>query len=179
MRPKKTEKRVQIINGIMDALTSKDVYGVINSSNAPETSITYILHPALIKHLTNIYKSVVGLREDLAEKHAKESLLWERNPNTTINHINFLGTQHRPDFVIQIEDIEIAIEVKVGESGQSIREGLGQSIVYASSKFDFVCYLFVDSSNDKKIISSLKKEPEKSFLAELWESYNIRFEVVG
>lgn len=180
MRAKKTEKRVQIIDEIMTALCSKEVYGVIDSKIASEDKMKTYLHQILRKHLTIIFQNIFGQERELAEKHAIKSLLWEGDKNTTINNVKFLGTQHRPDFVIQIDGLSIAVEVKIGESGQAIREGLGQSLVYVSSAFDFVCYLFVDSSKDQKIFKSIKEEPKVApFLHDLWENYNIRFDVVG
>lgn len=180
MRAKKTQKRIQIIDEIMAALSSEEVYGVLDSKNSSEDKIKTYLHQILRKHLTKIYQGIFGQQIELAEKHAIKALLWEGDKNTTINHVHFLGTQHRPDFVIHIDDTSIAVEIKIGENGQSIREGLGQSLVYVSAAFDFVCYLFVDSSKDQKIIRSIKDDPKvEPFLRELWENYNIRFEIVG
>ena len=179
MRAKKTGKRTQIIDEIMVALCSREVYGVIDSKSASEDKIKTYLHRILLKHLTKIFQKIFLEKEKLAERHADKSLQWEGDKKTTINNVKFLGTQHRPDFVIRVDGISIAVEVKIGESGQSIREGLGQSLVYASSQFDFVCYVFVDSSKDQKIIESLEKDDEKSFLLGLWENHNIRFRVVG
>lgn len=179
MRPRKTVRRVQIVDEIMAALCSKVVYGVLNSQVVSEDKIKTYLHQILRKHLEKIFKEIFCDTEELAEKHAIKSLLWEGDRNTTINNVIFLGTQHRPDFVIHIDGFSIAVEVKIGETGQSIREGLGQCLVYAASVFDFVCYLYVDSSKDKKVVSSLKVDREKDFLMELWEHYNIRFAVVS
>lgn len=89
--PKKTEKRIQIIDEIMAALRSKEVYGVIDSKSASEDKIKTYLHQILRKHLTKIFQDVFGQETALAEKHAKKSLLWEGDKNTTINNVEFLG----------------------------------------------------------------------------------------
>jgi hypothetical protein len=97
-----------------------------------------------------------------------------------VNHIRFLGVQHRPDFVVKLDGVRIAIEVKCGQSGAEVREGIGQALVYSSSReFDFVVYLFIDTSTDGKIRDSLQKPLEKAFVASLWEQYNIRFAVMA
>ena len=98
--------------------------------------------------------------------------------NTTVNHIRFLGVQHRPDFVVKLVGIRIAVEVKRGQSGSAIREGIGQALVYAASQdFDFVNYLFIDTSRDKKIRDSLQQGLNAGFVASLWDFYNVRFHV--
>ena len=47
---------------------------------------------------------------------------------------------------MKLVGIRIAVEVKRGQSGSAIREGIGQALVYAASQdFDFVNYLFIDT----------------------------------
>ena len=109
---------------------------------------------------------------------ASEALFWEGDVNTTVNHIRFLGVQHRPDFVVKLVGIRIAVEVKRGQSGSAIREGIGQALVYAASEdFDFVNYLFIDTSRDEKIRDSLQQGLNAGFVASLWDFYNVRFHV--
>ena len=61
--------------------------------------------------------------------------------------------------------------------GSSLREGIGQSLVYASA-FDFVVYLYVDISKDKKIRDAKNGTHEQALIQELWEDHNALFEVV-
>ena len=81
------------------------------------------------------------------------------------------------DGFVQVDSLRIAVEVKRGETGASVREGLGQSLVY-SCEFDFVCYIFVDVSKDKKVKRSLDREAERHLVEDLWENHNVRFGVV-
>jgi hypothetical protein len=83
-----------------------------------------------------------------------------------VNNLLLFGVQHRPDFVVLMDDIGIAIEIKRGDSGQHVREALGQVLVY-SSCFDFPCCVIVDSSKDKKIRSSLADREESLMLEKL------------
>ena len=175
---KKSGKRVHIVDQIMGLLKSDVIYKTIDYRNRSESWIKQYMHQPFINKLKEIYRELSPEQTDKnIERKAKRSLLWESDVNTTINNFLFLGAQHRPDFVVQIDGLRIAVEVKRGESGQSVREGIGQSLVYAS-EFDFVCYIFVDVSKDKKIRCSLDKAGERFFVKSLWEHYNIRFDVV-
>ena len=86
-------------------------------------------------------------------------MLWEGEANTNINNFTFFGTQH-PDFVVKIDKLKVAVEVKKGESGSSLREGIGQSLVYASA-FDFVVYLYVDISKTKRFVTQKTEHKNK------------------
>jgi len=182
---KKTQRRVMIVDGIMDLLKSDIIYKTIKYRDRKESYIKQYMHRPFIGKLKEIHKQLSpGLTEKTISRKAKESLLWEGDKNTTINHFLFLGVQHRPDFIVQIDKLRIAVEVKRGESGGSIREGLGQSLVYASA-FDFVCYIFVDISKDKKVKRSIEQQAgdqcvtsEQFFIQKLWNDFNIRFDVV-
>ena len=129
--------------------------------------------------LTICRKLFPRLSDSAIQKKAKVSLFWEGDVNTTVNHIRFLGVQHRPDFMVKVDGIRVAVEVKRGETGSAVREGLGQSLVYASCEdFDFVVYLFVDTSKDKKIRDSLSRTLDAAFIQSLWDEHNIKFTIV-
>lgn len=78
-----------------------------------------------------------------------------------------------------MDDYDIAIEIKCGSNGSSIREGLGQSLCY-SNCYDYVVYLFIDTSSDKHIRDSLSLTDGKelSIVDELWANHNVLFSVV-
>ena len=90
--------------------------------------------------------------------------------------MHFMGANHRPDMAIN-NHISVAIEVKRGDNGASIREGIGQSIVY-STKYDFVVYLFIDINKNKCIKNSLGDPHEQQFIKMLWDRHNIKFIVI-
>ena len=128
--------------------------------------------------MKSLYRDLHPNYEDYTiERKAEESVLWESASNSTINYIHSFGVQHRPDFVVNIEDLKIAVELKRGEDGSAIREGIGQSVVY-STNYDFVVYLLIDISKDKKIKNSLKEASEEYITSSLWEKFNIKLIVV-
>ena len=138
------------------------------------------MHQPLIKELEDLYENLELSKsndKEIVKQKAKDCLLWEGDVNTTVNNFTFFGTQHRPDFVVKIDRLSVAVEVKKGETGSSLREGIGQSLVYASA-FDFVVYLYVDISKDKKIRDSMNGKQEQELINDLWESHNALFQVV-
>lgn len=163
-----------VIEGIMDALTSNEIYNVIGHGKCEGDVKTY-MHQTFLSELKEIHGKLdpTASREVLA-KRAKKSLLWEGDANTTVNNMLFMGVQHRPDFIVQIEGMRIAVEVKRGDTGAAVREALGQCLVYAS-QFDFSCCVLVDTSNDKKIRRGLTNETEQNMMDRLWNDFNIRF----
>jgi len=68
--------------------------------------------------------------------------------------------------------------VKKGKTGSAVRAGIGQAIVY-TTKYDFVIYLFVDTSEGAKIKRSRNGRKERYVLNSLWENYNIHFSVLA
>ena len=163
----KTGKRIEFLTSVMNGLKSKDIYDVIDYHSKDESEIKTFMYPYLIKELTEYYGS---------EKKAKKNLLWEGNKQTTVNNMTFFGVQHRPDMVIN-GGLSIAVEIKKGDAGSAIREGIGQAMVY-STIYDFVLYLFIDISKDKKIKNTVTAENELKFAKDLWKNYNIIFEVI-
>ena len=175
---KKSTRRILIVDGIMELLKSDVVYKTIDYRRRKEAWIKQYMHQPFIAKLSEIHRQLDAKASDKTiEKRARASLLWEGDVNTTINHFLFLGVQHRPDFIVQIEDLRIAVEVKRGDNGSAVREGLGQSLVYAS-EFDFVCYIFVDVSKDKKVRRGFEGDAEEFFVRRLWDEFNVRFDVV-
>ncbi len=173
----KSVSRGKLLDSIVSALKSPDVYGTINYKKMNESRIKQFIYPYLLDKLTYLYESSSKVSRDTARKKAKESLLWEGNINTTISNNLFMGTSHRPDMVIEFNGIKIAIEVKRGKDGTNIREGIGQTLVY-SNIFDFTVCLFIDTTKDKRILNASTSKEEKKFISDLWKKHNVRFEVV-
>ena len=153
---------------------------MIDYRNRNEDYIKQYMHQPLISELEALYEDLElskSADKELVKQKAKNCLLWEGDVTTTVNNFTVFGTQHRPDFVVKIDKLRVAVEVKKGESGHSLREGIGQSLVY-SSEFDFVVYLYVDISKDKKIRDSMVGEKEQELINDLWDNHNVLFKVV-
>ena len=95
----------------------------------------------------------------------------------TIHNLKFLGVPHRPDLEVVVPGTTIAVEIKRGATGQTVREGIGQALVY-TRRYDFAVVAIFDTSRKKKIVNALGGEAEKEFVDMLWKRHNIRFVVV-
>jgi hypothetical protein len=47
-----------------------------------------------------------------------------------------------------------------------------------STAFDFVIYMFIDTSDEKKIVNGASSLMEQAYLKSLWDNFNIKFLVV-
>lgn len=173
----KSQKRLDFIDLITEAITHDDIFGTINYKNQNEDQIKQFIYPHLVDSLSEYVVEHKGIDKVLAKEQVKKSLKWEGNVNTTVNHILFMGTQNRPDMVLEMNGLKIAIEFKRGGKGSDLRSGFGQSMVYATH-YDFVLYLFVDTTDDKRIFNSTGGGNETEFIDLLWNQYNIKFIVV-
>ena len=180
MGKSKSKRRVKIVESIASAISSKKIFDTIDYRNRNEDYIKQYMHQPLISELEDLYENLELSKsndKEVVKQKAKDCLLWEGDVNTTVNNFTFFGTQHRPDFVVKIDRLSVAVEVKKGETGSSLREGIGPRLVYASA-FDFVVYLYVDISKDKKIRDSMNGTQEQELINDLWESHNALFQVV-
>lgn len=177
-RARKSGRRTTIVEQILVALTSPKIYRTLDYRNKNEGYLKQYMHRIILDELCKLHQTLSpAVSETKNRRKAEDCLYWEGDVKTTINNFLFLGVQHRPDFKVLIDDIVVAVEVKRGDSGSAVREGLGQALVYAHH-FDFVVYLFIDTSRDKKVQRSLSGLPEQSLIASLWSMFNVRFEVV-
>lgn len=173
----KSQKRIDFIDLISEAITHDDIFGTINYKNQNEDQIKQFIYPHLVDSLAEYIVEEKGIEKAIAKDQIKKSLKWEGNVNTTVNHILFMGTQNRPDMVLEMNGLKIAIEFKRGGKGSDLRSGFGQSMVYATH-YDFVLYLFVDTTDDKRILNATGGGNETEFIDNLWDLYNIKFIVV-
>lgn len=173
----KSQKRIDFIDLISEAITHDDIFGTINYKNQNEDQIKQFIYPHLVDSLTEYVVREKGIDKLAAKSKVKKNLKWEGNVNTTVNHILFMGTQNRPDMVLEMNGLKIAIEFKRGDKGSDLRSGFGQSMVYATH-YDFVLYLFVDTTDDKRIYNAIGGGNETEFLDNLWDLYNIKFILV-
>ena len=173
----KSQKRIAFIDYISEAVTHQDIFGTIKYQNQSEEKIKQFIYPHLVENLTEYVVKEQGLEKSDAKELVKKSLKWEGNVNTTVHHILFMGTQNRPDMVLEMNGIKIAIEFKRGDKGSDLRAGIGQSMIY-STHYDFVLFLFIDTSEDKRIFNAPGGVNEQEFVRIMWDQYNTKFIVV-
>jgi hypothetical protein len=175
----KSAKRTEIVQRLMEQLKTPEVFKTVPYKTQNEDKIKTSQYPHLLNEVTKLYTDFKKLVPKSAKQRAKENLLWEGNINTTVRNVLFFGTYHRPDFVLEYDDnLRIAIEIKRGDDGNSVRSGIGQAIVYTASGFDFAICLFIDTSKEGNILSSVSGDKEKEFIDKLWEENNVLFGVI-
>lgn len=162
----KTSKRTELLREISSVICNPEIYDTLNYRDKNEMYLKQYLYAPLKSRLA-----------ELAERKKGQKLIWEGDQKSTLHNITVFGTQHRPDFEINICDLQIGVEIKKGSAGSDIRNGIGQSIVYASH-YDFVLYVFIDTSKDKKLLNSEKGDKEVAVINKLWDSFNIWFNIV-
>lgn len=179
MTASKSAKRIDIVKRIMEQLKTPEVFKTVPYKTQPEDKIKTAQYPYLLNEVTRLYEEYKGLKPDTARERARKNLLWEGNINTTVNNVLFFGTFHRPDLVLQFEEgLRIAIEIKRGDTGEAVRDGIGQSVVYSACGFDFVVLLFVDTSKEGKILSSITGDKEARFIEQLWFEHNVLMSII-
>ena len=170
----KSQKRVEFLDLISEAITHEDIFGTLNYKKKSEDQIKQFIYPHLVNNLTDYVVEAGQPDKEKAKETVKSSIKWEGDVNTTVHHILFMGTRNRPNMVVEMNGMKIAIEFKKGDSGADLRAGIGQSMIYATH-YDFVLYLFVDTSDDKKIQNAQGGVNELALTQELWDNYNIKF----
>jgi len=173
----KSQNRIAILEMIQDGISTNEIFETIDYKKQSEDKIKQFIYPNLLNKLTDYVMEKKGFSRSLAREKAKTMIKWEGNVNTTVRNIQFMGTANRPDMTVEIGGINIAIEVKKGNRGSALREGFGQALIY-STVFDFVLYLFIDTSEESRIVNGATAVTEERFLENIWDNFNIKFVVV-
>ncbi|MAZ31233.1 MAG: hypothetical protein CMP57_03965 [Flavobacteriales bacterium] len=175
LKTTKSKKRLNLLESICNGITHQEIFETIDYKKQSEDKIKQFTYPILINTLTEFLVLKRGWEDSQrAREFVKANLLWEGNVKTTVHHTHFMGTKNRPDMVLQMDEMNIAIEFKRGDNGRALRSGMGQSLIY-STDYDFVIYLFIDTSDDKKIKLSSNNRKEEVLMKSLWSRYNIKF----
>jgi hypothetical protein len=173
----KSKKRIELLDSIQSGITTRDIFETIDYKSQSEDKIKQFIYPHLLNQLTEYVMEKKGFSRNLAKEKARTMIKWEGNVKTTVKNIQFMGTANRPDMTVEADGVKIAIEFKKGDRGSALREGFGQSVIY-STVFDFVIYMFIDTSNDGRIANGSTAITEQNFLDNLWNNFNVKFTVV-
>lgn len=123
-KPKKTAARMKIIKGIVSCLNSDDVFKGVTVENWSEKELSIQLHNFLRGGMKIIFQKLhPGQSDKKITQRVDKAVLWEGASDKTIRAIPIFGTRHRPDFAIHVKGIKIAVEIKKGEGGSSLRGG--------------------------------------------------------
>ena len=177
---RKTEQRTKLLNDIIETMKTHELFSDNVARKDDEASIqkTLFLRLEKGKALQKILTENNRARNiTKADNIALKQFAYEQDKNTTVRQFNSFGTQHRPDAVLDLGDIRIAIEIKKGNAGTAVRSGLGQALLYAH-EYDFTIYFFVDTTPGMNIKNSVTGKKEQEIVKQLWNQNNVRFVVV-
>ena len=164
----KSQKRIDFLEVIREALSSPVVFEHIDYETKTVAQCKKFFHSQLVEHLSAYASETLEMEEDKIPDFIEESLDFSED-----NNIMFMGTKNDPFLVIDMHGVKTAVELKKGKRGIDLKDCIAQSMIY-STHFDFVLYLFMDVSEEKRIVNSQGGVNEKSFVNELWKSYNIK-----
>ena len=177
---KKSEGRTKLIDDIIDVMVSHELFSDNVKRRDDEATIQKTLFLRLEKG-NGLQKILTengrATTKEEANLIALKKFSWEQDTITTVKQFITFGTQHRPDAVLDLGDIRIAIEIKKGNNGSAVRSGLGQSLLY-SHEYNFTIFFFVDTTDGLNIKNSVGGEKEQVIIKDLWENHNVKFVVV-
>ncbi len=173
----KSKNRISILEMIQDGISTHEIFETIDYKNQSEDKIKQFIYPNLLNKVTEYVMEKKGFSRGLAREKAKTMIKWEGNKQTTVKNIQFMGTSNRPDMSLDIGGVKVAVEFKKGNRGAGLREGFGQSLIY-STVFDFVIYMFIDTSDERKIVNGATAVTEQDFLENIWDNFNVKFVIV-
>lgn len=173
----KSKNRLAILDMIQDGISSDEIFESSDYESISEDKIKQRIYPSLLNKITDYVMEKKGFSRSLAREKAKTMINWDGASNTPVKNIKFMGTDNRPHMTVDIGGVNIAIEIKKGNRGSFLREGFGQSMIY-STIYDFVLCVFIDTSDNKKIMHGSSAITEQYFLDNIWENFNIKFVVV-
>ena len=174
----KTTKRTEFIDAVYNCMKQHEYFSDRYTRDDNEGQIQKVVFSRLHSQLPEIYEKYLGINKEKAVKIIDKTFAYEKNQDLTMHNRLYFGLYHRPDAEIFMDkNLKLAIEIKKGNQGSDIRSGLGQSLVY-SQIYDFVLYVFVDTSDERKIRNNSTADDEKALIESIWEHYNIRFKVV-
>ena len=175
---KKSERRTKLLNNIMlkmkrHSMFSTKVSRKLDTENVIQKQLFLSLEDnESLKNMLTEY----GVNEKKSSEYVT-NFQWEQKLKTSVHNFTIFSTNHRPDAVLNLDDIRIGIEIKKGDSGASLRSGLGQCLLY-STEYDFVLYLFVDTTPNQNIQKSIEGEREKHIIDGLWKDNNVIFDII-
>lgn len=175
---RKGQRRVKFIEDILHEMKNHDTLRkTIKRNSKDEKDIQDAVFSTLDSRLPAIISDHYDISIKASKKKVRNNFNFEKKSNCAVSNFPFFGTNHRPDADLSIYGTDFGFEIKKGSSGGSIRNGIGQSIVY-STQFDFVIYFFVDTSKGRNIKNVTEGDKESNLVDSLWNSHNIRFVVV-
>ena len=93
-----------MVDAILKSLKSDHIFRTLDYRSRSESYLKQYMHQPLQAALAELLQELKpSLSERAVQRNAKRSLYWEGDVTTTINNVQFLGVQHRPDFKVLLD----------------------------------------------------------------------------
>ena len=167
---KKSTKVVKFVQGLHEFLVNNPQFRR-RTKGKSEIQIQTEIRPLIIDYLCRYFRDE-GYADAVAK--ANKSFYWEGQEGSFgKQRSTTFGARNYPDFIITSPYL-VAIEYKQSENGSSVKQGIGQSIMYTlCGDFHYVYYLFHDESAGKKIEKSITNKAESFVIDKMWRDFNI------
>lgn len=166
----KSKNRLELLDLIQEGIDVKNVTQSIEK-------IKEQAYPSLLAKVSEWVKDKKGFSGGLAKEKAKTMIKFDSSKTTGARNIQFMGTSNKPTLTVESSGVKVAIEFIKGNRGSDVREAIGQSMIYSTS-YDFVIYVFIDSTDDNRIRNGSASITEHYFLNNLWDNFNVKFTLV-
>ena len=173
----KSQNLVKFIDGLHNHILSHPHFRS-NLNGKTESQIQTEIRPMIVEYLTYQYKDR-GRKNFINE--ANESFYWEGQEGYyRETKSSLFGSKNYPDFVIT-KPYNIAVEYKKNDYGSLVKQGIGQSIIHTlSQEFDYVYFLFHDTSKEENIRNSfISGIREKYIIKVLQEQFNVFLKIIS
>ncbi len=172
---RKTKKAVEFIEYLHSFIISNPQFRK-NVKDKSEVQIQTELRPLLVRYLEEYFRGA-GYKDAIAK--ANKSFYWEgQEGRYGKGRKKTFGSRNYPDFIITAPYL-IAIEYKQSERGSTVKHGIGQSILHTlNDEFQYVYFLFHDTSSDKRIENSISEPHESKLIEKMWSDFNVLIKFV-
>lgn len=173
----KSKNRLELLETITEGITSTDIFEKDNFKKNSEDKLKKSIYPNLLNTLADRICDKRGFSKGLAREKAKTMIKIDDGKSQPINTTHFMGTSNKPSITVESSGIKVAIEIKKGDRARNLKESFGESMIF-SNVYDFVIYLFLDTTEETRIVKGSSGITENNFLKNLWDNFNVKFTII-
>ena len=110
---KKTQKAVEALDHIIEFLKSDHIYKTYDYKSRSEFYLKGPIHEALRNGIREYYfRKNPHYRDSTLDRKVMKALTWEGDIKKSIAGTKLFSVSHRPDYVVELDGIRTAIEIK-------------------------------------------------------------------
>ena len=173
----KSKNRLELLETITEGITSTEIFESSDFKNRSEDKLKKAIYPNLLNTIADRICDKRGFSKGLAREKAKTMIKFDDSKSQPIGTTHFMGTSNKPSITVESSGVKVAIEIKKGDRAKNLKESFGESMIF-SNVYDFVIYLFVDTTEENRISKGTSGITETNFLKNLWDNFNVKFTII-